>query len=94
VDREFWIGHPELFEQIGMSVGTDGNGEQAETPLLLMAESVIGQRMFNRHKVVAVDLSAVNRTLEYPMDLILGYPTMRQADWLFDFPAKRWMLTK
>ena len=94
VDRGFWVGHPELFEQIGVSVGTDGNGEQAETPLLLMAESVIGQRMFNRHKAVAVDLSPVNSTLEYPMDLILGYPTMRQADWLFDFPAKRWMLTK
>jgi len=94
VDRGFWIGHPELFEQIGVSVGTDGNGEQAETPLLLMAESVIGQRVFDRHKAVAVDLSRVNSTLEYPMDLILGYPTMRQADWLFDFPAKRWMLTK
>ncbi len=94
VDRGFWVGHPELFEQIGVSVGTDGNGEQAETPLLLMAESVIGQRMFNRHKAVAVDLSPVNSTLEYPMDLILGYPTMRQADWLFDFPAKRWMQTK
>ncbi len=29
VDRGFWVGHPELFEQIGVSVGTDGNGEQA-----------------------------------------------------------------
>ena len=29
VDRDFWIGHPELFEQIGVSVGTDGNGECA-----------------------------------------------------------------
>ncbi len=94
VNHDFWVGHPELFEQIGVSVGTDGNGEQAETPLLLMAESVIGQRVFNRHKAVAVDLSPVNSTLEYPMDLILGYPTMRQADWLFDFPARRWMLTK
>ncbi len=59
-----------------------------------MAEAVIGQRMFNRHKAVAVDLSPVNSTLEYPMDLILGYPTIRQADWPFDFPAKRWMPTK
>jgi Aspartyl protease len=32
-------------------------------------------------------------TVEHPMDLILGYPTLRQADWLFDFPAKRWALT-
>jgi len=27
------------------------------------------------------------------MDLILGYPTIRQADWLFDFPAARWAVT-
>lgn len=76
-----------------MSVGTDGQGTRAETPLLLMAESVIGHRSFGRHKAVAVDLSAVNRTLDDPMDLILGYPTIRQADWLFDFPAGRWTLT-
>jgi hypothetical protein len=93
VNRDFWLGHPELFEQIGTSVGTDGNGERAETPLLLMAESAIGQRTFGSHQAVAVDLSRVNSTLEYPMDLILGYPTIRQADWLFDFPARRWTLT-
>jgi hypothetical protein len=28
------------------------------------------------------------------MDLILGYPTIRQADWLFDFPARRWAVTR
>jgi hypothetical protein len=42
---------------------------------------------------VAVDLAQVNATLEYPMDLILGDPTIRQADWLFDFPAGSWALT-
>jgi Aspartyl protease len=93
VNRDFWLGHPGLFEQIGVSTGTDGTGERAETPLLLMAESVIGQRAFGAHRVVAVDLTAVNSTLDYPMDLILGYPTIRQADWLFDFPARRWTLT-
>ncbi len=31
--------------------------------------------------------------IEIPMDLILGYPTIRQADWLLDFPAKRWAVT-
>jgi hypothetical protein len=89
MDRSFWLSHPELFEQIGASVGTDVNGDQAETPLLLMAGPVIGQHTFSRHKVATVDLSQVNRTLEHPMDLILGYPTIRQADWLFDFPARR-----
>ncbi|MGH3184116.1 MAG: hypothetical protein ACRDOH_18690 [Streptosporangiaceae bacterium] len=93
VNRDFWLGHPEVFEQIGMSAGTDGRGERAETPLLLMAESAIGQRTFGPHQAVAVDLSRVNSTLQYPMDLILGYPTIRQADWLFDFPTRRWTLT-
>lgn len=90
VDRAFWFSHPELFEQIGVTVGTDVNGDQAETPVLLMAGPVIGEHRFSRHKVAAVDLSPVNGTLEQPMDLILGYPTIRQADWLFDFPAQRW----
>ncbi len=93
VDRAFWLGHPSLFEQVGVSAGTDANGAAVETPLLLMAGPVIGRRAFSRHKVVAVDLSGVNGTADYPMDLILGYPTIRQADWLFDFPAGRWTLT-
>jgi Aspartyl protease len=93
VNRGFWVAHPEMFEQIGVSAGTDGEGARAETPLLMVAESVIGQRSFGRHKAVAVDLSAVNRTLDDPLDLILGYPTMRQADWLFDFPGRRWTFT-
>jgi Aspartyl protease len=94
VNRDFWLGHPELFEQIGLIEGTDAGGEQAQTPLLLMAESIIGQRTFARTKAVAVDLSPVNSTADYPMDLILGYPTLRQADWLLDFPARRWTLTR
>lgn len=93
VNRDFWLGHPGLFESIGTSAGTDARGEQTETPLLRMAGPVIGQRHFGSHKVVAVDLSGVNSTLDYPMDLILGYPTIRQADWLFDFPARRWAVT-
>jgi hypothetical protein len=93
VNRGFWLGHPELFQEIGVTTGTDATGAQAETPVLIMAEAIIGQRAFGSHKAVVVDLSPVNSSLEYPMDLILGYPTLRQADWLFDFPARRWVLT-
>jgi hypothetical protein len=70
---------------VGMSTGTDATGESDETPLLLMAGPVIGQHAFARHKVVAADLSKMNSNLAVPMDLILGYPTIRQADWLFTF---------
>jgi hypothetical protein len=39
---------------------------------------------------VVVDLAGANSMLRYPMDLIVGYPTIRRAEWLFDFPARRW----
>jgi predicted aspartyl protease len=90
VNRDFWLAHRRLFEEIGTSAGTDATGATVETPVVLVAEAVIGGRSFGRHKAAVVDLSQVNRTLELPMDLILGYPALRQADWLFDFPARRW----
>jgi predicted aspartyl protease len=93
VNRGFWAGHPGLFEEIGGSSGTDGSGAQATTPVLTMAGPVIGRRSFAPHRVVAADLSRVNASAQYPMDLIIGYPTTRQASWLFDFPARRWALT-
>ena len=86
VDRDFWLSHPDLFEQVGAS---DSNG----APLLLMAGPVIGGREFSPHKAVAVDLSRVKAAVDHPIDLILGYPTIRQADWLFDFPGGLWLLT-
>ena len=73
-----------------MAAGTDATGATLETPVVLMAEAVIGGRSFGRHQAAVVDLSHANSTIELPMDLILGYPTLRQADWLLDFPAARW----
>lgn len=58
-----------------------------------MAGPEIGGRKFHSHRVAAVDLAPLNSTLETPLDLIIGYPTIRQADWFFDFPARRWGVT-
>ena len=85
---------PALFEQVGETSGTDGSGISMITPVFRMAEATIGGRAFSSHKVVGIDLSRVNETLEVPMDLLLGYSTLSQANWLFDFPAKRWAVTK
>lgn len=89
VNRDFRLAHPQLFEDIGTTTGTDTTGTTFETPLVLLAEAVIGDRPFARHKAAVVDLSHIG-TDEPPTDLILGFPTLCQADWLFDFPAKRW----
>lgn len=90
VNRGFWLAHPRLFEEIGTSAGTDATGATVETPVVLVAEAVIGGRSFGRHRAAVVDLSRANGAVELPMDLILGYPALCQADWLFDFPARRW----
>ena len=93
VNRDFWLAHPLLFEEAGTSTGTDATGATLETPVVLLAEAVIGGRPFGEHHAAVVDLSRANSAIELPMDLILGYPTLRQADWLFDFPARRWTIT-
>jgi predicted aspartyl protease len=93
VDAGFWHRHPQLFEPIGQSAGTDAGGSEVAAPLLQMAEAVIGRRPFRPHPVVAADLTGVNRTLDLPMDLILGFPTISQADWLFDLPRRLWAIT-
>lgn len=93
VDASFVTRHPAFFEAAGSSTGTDAAGTQAETPMFVMSGAVISGKAFPPHKVAAVDLSRLNAAVELPMDFILGYSTLSQANWLFDFPRRRWALT-
>jgi len=94
VDMNFINRHPAFFEEVGQSAGTDSTGTTVDTPMFMMSQAVIGKQMFPSHKVAGVDLSQVNASIEVPMDLIVGYSTYRKADWLFDFPHKRWVISK
>ncbi|HLJ19089.1 MAG TPA: retropepsin-like aspartic protease [Stellaceae bacterium] len=93
VDATFIQNNPEHFEHAGASSGTDSTGTTVETQTFTMSGAVIGGRTFPPHRVAAVDLSRVNATIEIPMQMILGYTTLRQADWLMDFPGRRWRIT-
>lgn len=93
-DMNFVQRYPEFFQQVGHSVGTDSTGATMETPMFLMSEATMGDRVFPPHKVAGVDLSHINATIERPMDLILGYNTICKANWVFDFPGKRWGISK
>jgi hypothetical protein len=93
-DMNFIKKHPAHFEEVGRSYGTDSTGYKMETPMFIMAATMIGDNEFPPHKVAGVDLSQVNDTIELPMDLILGYSTLSKANWLFDFPRKKWAITK
>jgi len=90
VDRAFHIRYPELFSEAGWSAGTDSTGAQFGATTFTLAGPEIAGTRFPPSKVAVIDLTPINRGLEFPMDLILGYPLLRQANWLFDFPASRW----
>jgi len=94
VDSAFVARHPAHFLAAGQSSGTDSTGSEATTSMYVMTEATIGGRLFPPARVAAVDLSAVNSTLETPMNLILGYSTIRHANWLLDFPMRRWAFLK
>ncbi|GHO67458.1 hypothetical protein KSC_063500 [Ktedonobacter sp. SOSP1-52] len=93
-DMSFIKKYPAFFQEVGQSQGTDSTGAQVETPLFIMTSPIIGNYAFSPHKVAGVDLPHVNSHIDIPMDLILGYTTLRQANWLFDFPRKRWAISK
>jgi hypothetical protein len=94
VDTNFIARTPGFFPAVGQSTGTDSTGAQQETPMYVMAAATIGGYTFPTQRVAAVDLSRLNATLERPMDLIVGYNLYNKAHWLFDFPRRRWRITK
>jgi hypothetical protein len=93
-DMNFINKHPAFFQEAGRSTGTDSTGTSMETPMFIMAATLLGEAAFPPHKVAGVDLSHVNSTLDVPMDFILGYNTLSKANWLFDFPRRKWVITK
>ena len=93
-DMRFIEKHPGFFQELRHSKGTDSTGAEMHTPMFVMATTLIGGYEFAPHAVAGVDLSHVNSTIEVPMDLILGYTTLSKAHWLFDFPQKRWAISK
>ena len=94
VGKHFFNAHPELFRAPGSSVGTDATGMSSKTGTYTMDGPTIAGHRFASHRVAIVDLSPANASLAQPMDLILGYPLLSQADWIFDYPALRWAITK
>lgn len=92
VDVGFQKGNPDLFEVVGETEGTDSTDRRMTTLLYMMKSYRIAGVLFSSHPVVAGDLSGIRASASIPMDFILGYPTLRQAVWLFDFPRRKWQI--
>jgi hypothetical protein len=88
VDAAFAGRYPHLFRPCGISAGTDASGATVETPVAEMAGPVILGRRFRETRAAVVDLSRVNASLERPMDVILGWPVLRQANWFIDHASR------
>jgi hypothetical protein len=90
VDLSFIQEHPALFTPVGTSTGTDATGASSDTPMFTMHESRIGGHAFAACRVAGVDLTPIRAAAEIPMEMIIGYNIIRQANWLFDFPQRKW----
>jgi hypothetical protein len=44
--------------------------------------------------LTAVDLAPVNTTVAEPLEMIRRYSALRHANWWFDVPHRRWVMTK
>jgi hypothetical protein len=89
VDTAFRESHQRLFTPIGTSTGTDSAGQSQETPMYLMSACTTGGITLAAHKVAAVPLPRD----QMPMDIVLGYPAIRQYVWTMDYPLNRWSAT-
>ena len=89
VNSAFVAEHNSLFTPTGTSVGTDSTGTSQETPMYRMASATVGGVRLAAHTVAAAPLPQD----PMPMDLVLGYPALRQFNWAMDFPHNRWAAT-
>lgn len=89
VSTEFFAANGSLFTQIGSSVGTDSTGASQQTPTYRMAAAEVGGITIAAHTVAVTSLPQSPMR----MDILLGYPALKQFVWTMDFPNNRWAAT-
>lgn len=93
VDSAFHDEHPQLFEAVGNAATTDSTGTQIGHPTCRVAATRAGGLTLAAHVAAVIDLTPTN-TVDGPRtDLVLGYPALSQANWVLDFPARRWSVS-
>ena len=92
-DINFINNNPQLFKQCGESQGTDPTGTELCSSEFVMAPVEIGGIAFPETRVAGVDLSVISRDQKINAHLILGYNLIDKANWIFDFPSKKFNVT-
>ncbi len=94
VDINFIKKNPDIFELIGESVGTDSTGNKVVTPNYKIKSLEINGHQFNAHEIAAIDKSHINSKSGNPVLITLGFSTIKQADWFFDFNENKWAVAR
>lgn len=72
-------------------MGTDSTSTQRIVPTCHVAALRTGGVSVAQHIAAIIDLTPTGAADDGPpTDLVLGYPALSQANWMFDFPARRW----
>src|SRR5689334_11956272 len=90
VDVAFAAAHPELFEPLPPSTGTDAAGNRAEMPMARMAACDVGGRRFDASLATVVPIRGIQSAGDPDFDVVLGVPVIRQADWIVDLARGAW----
>ncbi len=90
VDRRFAEAHPDLFEAADSAMATDSTGVAGAVDLARLSPYEIEGISFAGHLVAIADLPAVPDQL----DAVIGYPTIAQARWSIDLPARQWQVER
>jgi hypothetical protein len=87
-DWQFADAHPNLFEEVGTTLGTDVTGSQGEFLLARVCGYGIDETGFEGHVVAIADLPDIPDHI----DAVIGFPTINQARWTVDVQACRWSI--
>lgn len=90
VDAGFATRHPRLLTAPGASQGTDAAGLTQPGQIWTLAGPSIEDLNFAAHTAAVVDLGFVNAGADHHVDLIVGYPLLRQATWTLDLTEGTW----
>ncbi|MGG4466478.1 pepsin/retropepsin-like aspartic protease family protein [Paenibacillus alvei] len=93
VDSSLINSYPEMFQEIdGKALASGLSETNTEIPIYYMEAIEIGGHVFQKQLVAATDLSHFIEHMEQPIQLIIGYNTISNANWIFDFPNSKWAI--
>lgn len=90
IDRRFAEAHPNLFEHAGSTRATDALGSPGDLRLARTSGYEINGINFAGHIVAIADLPEIPDHI----DAAIGFPTISQARWTVDIPARRWRIER